>query len=59
MEYPEQYFKYQLNGVVIHIGSADSGHYYSFIRDREKVNAPEDKKWYEFNDTQVTFSDIN
>jgi ubiquitin C-terminal hydrolase len=59
VEYPESYFKYQLNGVVVHMGSADSGHYYSFVRDREKTGVPEDKRWYEFNDTQVTFSDIN
>jgi ubiquitin carboxyl-terminal hydrolase 9/24 len=41
------------------MGSADSGHYYSFIRDREKLNVPDDKRWYEFNDTQVSSSDIN
>src|SRR4051812_3837312 len=30
-EYPSDYFEYKLTGVVIHIGSADSGHYYSLI----------------------------
>lgn len=27
---------YKLKGVVVHTGSADSGHYYSFIEDSEK-----------------------
>jgi len=36
------------------MGSADSGHYYSFISDRERNDLPDDKKWFEFNDTLVT-----
>lgn len=39
---------YELIAVVNHIGSAYSGHYYSFIKSFE------DGKWYEFNDTNVT-----
>lgn len=35
------------------MGIADSGHYYSFILDREKLDIPEDKRWYEFNDNIV------
>lgn len=31
----------------MHSGTADSGHYYSFIKDREH---PESGKWYELND---------
>jgi ubiquitin C-terminal hydrolase len=50
---PDSYFQYQLSGVVIHMGSADSGHYYSFISEREKPLS-EDKKWFEFNDTIVS-----
>jgi ubiquitin C-terminal hydrolase len=33
--------------VVVHVGYADSGHYYSYIQDRSTL------KWYEFNDTLV------
>lgn len=43
----DDYYKYVLKGVVVHLGYADSGHYYSYIQDRES------KKWYEFNDTVV------
>jgi ubiquitin C-terminal hydrolase len=38
---------YQLAGVVCHSGTAESGHYYSFIRDRATG------KWNEFNDSHV------
>lgn len=50
-EYPDSYYEYKLTGVVVHMGSADSGHYFSFISERD---ASDDKKWYEFNDTSVT-----
>jgi ubiquitin carboxyl-terminal hydrolase 9/24 len=53
-EYDSSYFEYQLSGVVIHMGSADSGHYYSLIKDRELEGIPDEKKWYEFNDTFVS-----
>ncbi|DAZ93694.1 TPA: hypothetical protein N0F65_009245 [Lagenidium giganteum] len=39
---------YQLAGVVVHTGSSDVGHYYSFIRDRGN-----NKAWFEFNDQIV------
>ena len=47
LELPESYFKYQLRGVVIHVGSSDSGHYYSCIKEGDK--------WIEFNDTSVRY----
>ena len=55
-KYPDEYYKYKLAGVVIHIGTAESGHYYSLINDRQphlRGNSKADK-WYEFNDTRVT-----
>lgn len=33
-EYPPSYYDYELVGVVVHIGSADAGHYYSYIKER-------------------------
>lgn len=44
---PDNYYKYKLKGTVVHYGTADGGHYYSFIKDRET------DKWSEFNDTLV------
>lgn len=39
---------YDLVGVVVHSGSSDMGHYYSFIKDRNH-----EKRWLEFNDETV------
>lgn len=39
--------QYELVGVVVHTGTADSGHYYSFVRCK-------DTHWIEFNDTNVS-----
>ena len=51
-EFPSEYYEYSLKGVVIHIGTADSGHYYSIINEK-------DDKWLEFNDIHVRKFDIN
>ena len=45
----ESYYKYKLKGVVVHFGTAEQGHYYSFIEDRESKKGG----WFEFNDTVV------
>jgi len=44
---PDIYYKYKLKGTVVHFGTADGGHYYSFIKERGT------DKWFEFNDTIV------
>lgn len=44
---PDNYYKYKLKGTVVHYGTADGGHYYSYIKDRDS------DKWFEFNDTSV------
>eukprot|EP00351_Strombidinopsis_sp_SopsisLIS2011_P000390 CAMPEP_0116870356 /NCGR_PEP_ID=MMETSP0463-20121206/235_1 /TAXON_ID=181622 /ORGANISM="Strombidinopsis sp, Strain SopsisLIS2011" /LENGTH=101 /DNA_ID=CAMNT_0004506753 /DNA_START=3197 /DNA_END=3502 /DNA_ORIENTATION=- len=33
MKYPKEYYQYTLTGIVVHTGSAETGHYYSFIKD--------------------------
>lgn len=40
----EQFSEYELFSVIVHVGTAHSGHYYAFIKDFT------DKQWYEFND---------
>jgi hypothetical protein len=39
--------KYRLVGVLCHTGTAEYGHYYSYIRDRST------DQWFEFNDSVV------
>ena len=50
------YFQYKLAGVIIHLGVADAGHYYSLIQDRYSEN---NHRWIEFNDTNVKNFDEN
>ncbi|KAK8027534.1 ubiquitin carboxyl-terminal hydrolase [Apiospora marii] len=42
---------FELVGVLVHSGTAESGHYYSYIRERPSTNA---SPWVEFNDDSVT-----
>ena len=46
---------YELVGVLVHTGTAESGHYYSYIHDpRPQDTVPDPSvKWYEFNDSEV------
>ena len=53
---PSDYFDYELQGVLIHSGTAQFGHYYSMIYSKENDIAG---KWYKFNDTSVTESDFD
>lgn len=46
------HYKYNLVGILCHVGSADTGHYYSFIKDRLS------RQWYEFNDIRIEQFDI-
>ena len=48
-DWPDDYYKYQLVGVLVHSGSADSGHYYSLIKERTPPY-----RWLQFNDRVVT-----
>ena len=49
---------YELTGVVVHTGTTDSGHYYSFIRESVfDAKSPADRRWIEFNDAEVRWFD--
>lgn len=47
---PEDIF--ELVGVLVHSGTAESGHYYSYIRERPTVDSS--ASWVEFNDSDVS-----
>ncbi|GAB1320503.1 USP domain-containing protein [Madurella fahalii] len=42
---------FELVGILVHSGTADSGHYYSYVRERPTAN--ETQTWVEFNDDIV------
>ena len=58
------YYEYHLVGVVVHIGSADSGHYYSYINTNRSGNHNDlqynlqnenhSKNWLEYNDSRIS-----
>jgi ubiquitin carboxyl-terminal hydrolase 34 len=58
------YYEYNLAGVVVHLGSADAGHYYSYINtirngnDKEMVFCKDDEShmnaWLEYNDSRIS-----
>ena len=51
---PDDYYNYDLVGVLVHRGVAESGHYYSFI----KVRNGDNSQWLEFNDELVRPFDV-
>eukprot|EP01116_Phalansterium_solitarium_P008217 TRINITY_DN2173_c0_g1_i3.p1 TRINITY_DN2173_c0_g1~~TRINITY_DN2173_c0_g1_i3.p1 ORF type:complete len:1275 (-),score=-28.51 TRINITY_DN2173_c0_g1_i3:4-3828(-) len=46
--HPPAFYSYDLVGVIVHYGTVDSGHYYSFIKERVG-----NCLWHEYNDTKV------
>ena len=49
--HPPEYYEYELAGILVHAGTADSGHYYSFVKEREPLSGM--LQWIYFNDTLV------
>ena len=47
---------FDLVGVLVHSGTAESGHYYSYIRERPSSRATKDS-WVQFNDSEVNVFD--
>lgn len=62
--HPKEYYEYKLKGVVVHNGTADRGHYWSYVRDSDSSDnglladdPAEDwksERWYQFNDSSVS-----
>ena len=51
-------YEYELTGIIVHVGIAQAGHYYTFIKSQDKKNK---NVWFKFNDmtvTQTTFDNI-
>ncbi|KFX98867.1 hypothetical protein V490_02068 [Pseudogymnoascus sp. VKM F-3557] len=48
---------FELVGILVHSGTAESGHYYSYIR--ERPSRGKNPAWVEFNDDHVTSFDPN
>ena len=61
MTNPPEYYQFDLVGVIVHAGTADSGHYYSYIKEQEtfRLDADGKDKWYEFNDSYVRDWDVS
>ena len=57
----DENFEYKLVGVVVHMGTADAGHYISYININRGVKSEDNPswlktdtdKWLEFNDSVV------
>jgi ubiquitin C-terminal hydrolase len=53
----DDYYMYELRGVIVHTGTSDSGHYYSFIKVPDPHKSREagggERRWLEFNDSEV------
>jgi ubiquitin carboxyl-terminal hydrolase 34 len=43
---PKSYYEYKLKGVVVHRGTAQYGHYYSYVNYKAE-------KWIELNDSTI------
>ena len=60
---PLEYFDYNLQGIIIHSGTAQYGHYYSFtyddLKEKEKNLDPKKDKWFKFNDSTVSKVDYD
>ena len=60
---PLEYFDYNLQGIVIHSGTAQYGHYYSLtaddLKDKEKQLDLKKDKWFKFNDSTVSKIDYD
>ncbi|CAM9476706.1 unnamed protein product, partial [Choristocarpus tenellus] len=52
VEEGDSYYIYHLAGVLVHTGTADSGHYYSYIKERSSLGGG-DGRWLSFNDAIV------
>ena len=48
--HPPSYYNYRLAGILVHTGTANGGHYYSYIQDSSEQR----DTWLEFNDNSIS-----
>jgi ubiquitin carboxyl-terminal hydrolase 34 len=53
----DENYEYDLVGVTVHTGTADGGHYYSFIKERDNGRGGPSDRWFLFNDAEVKLFD--
>ncbi|UJR08730.1 hypothetical protein I4U23_012987 [Adineta vaga] len=51
--------RYKLVGIIVHMGQANGGHYYSFIQHNDESDDPNSSQWYKFDDTDVSECKMN
>ncbi len=61
---PKEHYEYKLVGVTVHSGTAEFGHYYSYIntnrRDKKTGKTdPSKDVWLEFNDSLIKNYDVS
>ena len=58
----DEYYMYTLKGVTVHMGTADGGHYFSYInvnRDNTVISGDDSSEtWLKFNDSHVSKFDV-
>ena len=57
----DEYYMYTLKGVTVHMGTADGGHYFSYInvnRDNTASTSSSGDTWLKFNDSHVSKFDV-
>ncbi|KAJ5079287.1 ubiquitin carboxyl-terminal hydrolase faf-y-related [Anaeramoeba ignava] len=52
-------YGYHLSGIIVHLGSSESGHYYSFIKEKESLSEDNSLRWLKFEDRNVSSFDID
>ncbi|CAF3511540.1 unnamed protein product [Adineta steineri] len=51
--------RYKLVGIIVHMGQANGGHYYSFIQHKDELDSSNHSQWYKFDDTDVNECKMN
>jgi len=51
---PRSDFQYELVGIVVHMGTAQAGHYYSYCRERGAAGPAKGDRWFCMNDSNTS-----